>query len=82
MRGGAHAPCPECKSTSRHKSGCSKPPRNGAAPAKAAKGGQDRGLELYSLDELVQLRADVAGELRKRKEQAEEELEKLQGIVG
>ncbi len=31
-RGGAHKPCPECRSTTRHKSGCSKPPR-GATPA-------------------------------------------------
>jgi hypothetical protein len=35
-RGGAHAACKECGSTTRHKASCSKPPRTGGSPPKAA----------------------------------------------
>lgn len=50
--------------------------------AKKPKGREELALELYELDELVALRAAVTAELRKRKEQAEAELEKLREFVG
>lgn len=34
--GGAHAPCPECGSKTRHRKDCSKPPRAGAPARKPA----------------------------------------------
>ena len=89
-RGGAHAPCPECQSTTKHRNGCSKPPRDGSPPAKAKapapraapkRRAVSRELETATVEQLVAQRtaalagvAAIDAELRRRRDAIAEAL--------
>ncbi len=87
-RGGAHEPCKDCGSTTRHKSGCSKPGREGNAPAPRAAPKVRRAampssgfLSDLTVDELVEFREAVEAELHLRKGEAEEALKKIRDAL-
>lgn len=83
--------CPECKSPSKHKSGCSKPPRVSEARAaeKAApkprrevvRGATVAGPETMTVAELLELRAGIDRELAARREAAHASLRELDAAL-
>ncbi len=84
--------CPECKSPSKHKAGCSKPPR-AAAPTKALHkqpkgvGRAPRIMPLkptseVSTKELLGLREAIDAELRRRLEEHEQQLVAMRAALG
>lgn len=73
-RGGAHEPCRECGSTTRHKQGCSKPGRGGNAPA--------RNLAGKTVPELVEERKRLAAAIAQVDEELRRQKALLDGALG
>ena len=85
-RGGAHEPCKECGSTTRHKQGCSKPGRGGSAPAprvaKSAMTPVTAALAGKTVPELVEERKRLAAAIAQLDEELRRQKALLDGALG
>lgn len=89
-RGGAHEPCRECGSTTRHKQGCSKPGRGGGAPARKVspakpverQSGRGLGpLDGWDVEDLLAAREHIREELKRRRDESKATLSKLDAAL-